>query len=188
MVHLWKKLQACVLDPTAMKSWAPWLPRGSNPSTISMLRSPGGPSSCSSLTQWRLHSPLFCWAPTSLHCRFMVWDNYWQFHFLQQIVLIWLFHPSCGSQAPAYWLWYFHHRISFSSLSLESKCQHTDYSCCDKCSSSSAISQVSGCCENRSLPLLGAWWHCTLESPLAVRSFLSSFWTLSTSDLKWHLF
>lgn len=42
--------------------------------------------------------------------------------------------------SPAYWLWYVFHRISFSSLSLESTCQHTDYSCCDKHSISSAVS------------------------------------------------
>lgn len=42
--------------------------------------------------------------------------------------------------SPKYWLWYVFHRISFSSLSLEPKCQHTDYSCWDKYSISTSIS------------------------------------------------
>lgn len=42
--------------------------------------------------------------------------------------------------SPDYWLWYVFRRISFSSPPLEPKCQHTDYSCCDKYSISSAIS------------------------------------------------
>lgn len=71
------------------------------------------------LTHLSAKTPLFS------HRYTLCLRHYWEFHFFQQIVSIWLVQPSCHSQAPAYWLWYVFHKNSFSSLSLESKWQHT---------------------------------------------------------------
>lgn len=57
------------------------------------------------------------------------------------------------------------HRISFSSLSLESKCQHAEYSCCDKDSIFSAVSSGLSLLRKQLPPLPAFSQYCTLRSP-----------------------